>query len=140
MASAKSIVMNWTNQTNTVLNFLVPQPPTHGNSPLATPSVVDPPGGSVGNTSAVEATPFDPLFGPGPEGFYQWKLGESENTVGVSYNHPFGTSTTTVQVSCPDGVLVAGCGQGPAQSISLGTNCSSLQSTDATVDLVLTLA
>lgn len=136
MANDNSIVMSWINQSSVTLSFFLPQAPQHGTDPAATPAFMAP-GGSE-NTSSVEAAPSDPVFGPGPEGSYQWQVGTSGQIIQVNYNHPFGSGTTTVMVSCPPGFLVAGCGQGPAQAIFLDGNCLSLQSQEATVQFEIT--
>lgn len=137
MATNDSIVMSWINQSSVTLAFFLPEAAKHGTNPAATPAFMAP-GGQPGNTSSVEAAPSDPVFGPGPEGSFQWQVGTSGQIIQVNYDHPFGSGTTTVMVSCPPNFLVAGCGQGPAQAIFLDGNCLSLQSQEATVQFEIT--
>ncbi len=136
MATNSCIVMNWINLTNTPMTFFQPRPQTHGTNPTATPGFMD--AGPSGNTSSVQADPSDLVFGPGPEGIYQWLIGETMQLIQVIYNHPFGTGKTTVTITCPDGYLVAACGEGPATSLNLGATCVSLQSQIATVQIQIT--
>lgn len=129
--SNANLYMNWINDTSKSLEFKTSGNPEHGKLITPDPSTMAPVG-QQGNTTQVFATSNSSLTGPGPEGTYQWEIVGSNPTVfiDVSYNHPFGSGTTTVSVTCPAGYQVEGCDQGPAQSINLNQNCSSLQDHD----------
>lgn len=129
------IQMNWVNDTNPSMQFVVPSNPTHGTYPTATNN----PMGSVGtstNISTVSANQND-TGTYGPQGTYQWEIVGSNPTsfINVSYNHPEGTGTTSVQVNCPSGYLVSSSSNGPSQNVTFTD--SSLQQHNASITITI---
>jgi hypothetical protein len=122
------INMAWVNDTKFTLTFIPQGDPQHGTPPTPNPSQMNPVG-EPGNTTTVSASSNSSMSGPGPEGAYQWKIQGTDPTqfINISYNHPYGKGTTWVTIVCPKGFLVQGCGQPPAQSLTLNGNCESLQ-------------
>lgn len=136
------IYMGWVNNTPSSLTFVSTGEPEHGTNPGASPTTMSAVG-TAGNTSTVTASSNSNITGPGPQGTYQWQIVGSNPTqfFDASYNHPFGSGTTWVTVSCPAGYVASGCGQGPAQTINLNSNCASLQNhEDATCTITVALA
>jgi hypothetical protein len=129
--STALITMAWLNDSTSSLTYQAQGNPENGYIVAPTPTTMSPVG-NAGNTATVSAGSNSSLYGPGPEGTYQWQIVGTNPTqyVSVSYNHPFGNDTTTVTVTCPAGYLAQGGGQGPAQTLALNQNCSSLQDHD----------
>lgn len=130
--SLATIHMTFVNDTTHQMSFNAPGSPQHGTQPAVSANPMQPVG-VLGNISTVSASSNSPASGPGPEGTFQWAIVGTNPTafINVSYNHPFGSGTTTVTVSCPTGFTAACGSQGPAQTINLNQNTPSLQNHDS---------
>lgn len=134
------IQMNWVNDTNSSMQFIVPGNPTHGTYPTASTN----PMGAVGtptNISTVSANQND-TGTYGPQGKYQWEIVGSNPTafINVSYNHPEGTGTTSVQVNCPLGYIVSSPDNGPAQNVTFTDGSLQQHSASITITIAQTAA
>lgn len=101
---AIGITLNVTcfNQTSTTLAFQ-PDPAVHGNAPTSQPNSLGPDGKAL-----VTATPIDPVFGPSPEGAFQWVLAGSSDSFVFTYDlHD--TPASIRAASIPSGYSVPTC-------------------------------
>ena len=132
----RPIQMNWVNDASTSMQFSVPSNPTHGTYPTASPNTTMGAVGTSTNTTAVTANQND-TGTYGPEGQYKWEVIGSSPTsfITVSYNHPEGFGSTSVQVNCPSGFVVSSPSNGPSQNVTFTD--SSLQEHSASITITI---